>query len=227
MSLINIIDMPEMRKALSQIRVFNVGAEAFPEALYGKIMALGTNALVFNGYGPTETTIGCAFDLVSDERITIGKPMANIKMVMIDRYRNLLPAGAPGELLIIGAGVGRGYVGKPEMTADKFITFEGRRAYRSGDLAKWNHHGKIEFMGRMDNQVKLRGLRVELDEIENVINQYPSVKSSVVLVKEKDANQFLCGYFVAADEVDKAALESFRNFTGETPYAFLKEFDKW
>ena len=207
--LINIIDMPEMRKALSQIRVFNVGAEAFPEALYGKIMALGTNALVFNGYGPTETTIGCAFDLVSDERITIGKPMANIKMVMIDRYRNLLPAGAPGELLIIGAGVGRGYVGKPEMTADKFITFEGRRAYRSGDLAKWNHHGKIEFMGRMDNQVKLRGLRVELDEIENVINQYPSVKSSVVLVKEKDANQFLCGYFVAADEVDKAALTAF------------------
>lgn len=207
--LINIIDMPEMKKALSQIKVFNVGAEAFPEALYDKIMALGTNAITFNGYGPTETTIGCAFDQVTGDKITIGKPMANIKMVMIDKNRNLLPAGVPGELLIIGNGVGRGYVGKPEMTADKFIQFEGRNAYRSGDLAKWNHHGKIEFMGRMDNQVKLRGLRVELDEIENVMNQYPTVKSSVVLVKEKDSNQFLCGYFVAESQVEKQNLTCF------------------
>lgn len=207
--LINIIDMPEMKKALSQIKVFNVGAEAFPEALYDKIMALGTNAIAFNGYGPTETTIGCAFDQVTGDKITIGKPMANIKMVMIDKNRNLLPAGVPGELLIIGNGVGRGYVGKPEMTADKFIQFEGQNAYRSGDLAKWNHHGKIEFMGRMDNQVKLRGLRVELDEIENVMNQYPTVKSSVVLVKEKDSNQFLCGYFVAESQVEKQNLTCF------------------
>ncbi len=207
--LINIIDMPEMKKALSRIKVFNVGAEAFPEALYEKIRALGTDALVYNGYGPTETTIGCAFDQVTGDKITIGKPMANIKMVMIDKNRNLLPAGVPGELLIIGNGVGRGYVGKPELTADKFIQFEGQNAYRSGDLARWNHHGKIEFMGRMDNQVKLRGLRVELDEIENVINQYPTVKSSVVLVKEKDANQFLCGYFVAGSIVEKEKLTCF------------------
>ena len=136
-------------------------------------------------------------------------PMANIKMMIIDKYRNLLPAGAPGELLIIGNGVGRGYVGKPEMTADKFIVFEGRKAYRSGDLARWNHHGKVEFMGRMDNQVKLRGLRVELDEIENVMNRYPAVKSSVVLVKEKDGSQFLCGYFVAERQVDYQNLTCF------------------
>ena len=207
--LTNIIDMPEMRQSLSQIRVFNVGAEAFPEALYGKIMALGSNPLVYNGYGPTETTIGCAFEQVTGEKITIGKPMANIRMMMIDKYGNLLPAGAPGELLIIGNGVGRGYVGKPELTKEKFISFEGRKAYRSGDLAKWNHHGKIEFMGRMDNQVKLRGLRVELDEIENVMNQYPTVKSSVVLVKEKDSNQFLCGYFVAEEKVDQQNLTCF------------------
>lgn len=207
--LTNIIDMPEMQKALSQINVFNVGAEAFPDALYGKIRALGTDAAVYNGYGPTETTIGCAFEQITGEKITIGRPMGNIKMMVIDKYRNLLPAGAPGELLIIGNGVGRGYVGRPELTADKFITFEGRKAYRSGDLARWNHHGRVEFMGRMDNQVKLRGLRVELDEIENVMNQYPTVKSSVVLVKEKDGNQFLCGYFVAEQQVDYQNLTSF------------------
>ena len=207
--LINIIDMPEMRDALSRIKVFNVGAEAFPEALYEKITALGTGAIVFNGYGPTETTIGCAFEQVTGEKITIGRPMANIRMMILDKYRNPLPAGVPGELLIIGNGVGRGYVGRPDLTADKFITFEGRKAYRSGDLAKWNHHGKIEFMGRMDNQVKLRGLRVELDEIENVMNQYPSVKSSVVLVKGKDTDQFLCGYFVAKQQVDPQKLTCF------------------
>ncbi len=207
--LTNIIDMPELKEALSRIKVFNVGAEAFPDALYGKIMALGSAPLVFNGYGPTETTIGCAFEQVTGEKITIGKPMANTKMMVIDQYRNLLPAGVPGELLIIGNGVGRGYVGRPDMTADKFITFEGRKAYRSGDLAKWNHHGKIEFMGRMDNQVKLRGLRVELDEIENVINRYPGVKSSVVVVKEKEGNQFLCGYFVAGQQVDCQNLTCF------------------
>ena len=207
--LINIIDMPEMRDALSRIKVFNVGAEAFPDALYDKIMALGTDARVFNGYGPTETTIGCAFELVTGGAVTIGKPMANIQMMMLDKYRNLLPAGVPGELLIIGNGVGRGYVGKPEMTADKFIEFEGKKAYRSGDLARWNHHGRIEFMGRMDNQVKLRGLRVELDEIENVINRYPTVKSSVVLVKEKDSIQFLCGYFVAKEQIEKQNLTCF------------------
>lgn len=207
--LTNIIDLPQTREALSRIKVFNIGAEAFPDALYGKIMDLGTNPVIFNGYGPTETTIGCAFEQVAGGKITIGKPMANIKMVMIDKYRNLLPAGAPGELLIIGDGVGRGYVGKPELTADKFIGFEGRKAYRSGDLARWNHYGKIEFMGRIDNQVKLRGLRVELDEIENVMNRYPTVKSSVVLVKEKDGIQFLCGYFVAEEPVEVQNLTCF------------------
>lgn len=125
--LTNIIDMPEMRACLSNIKVFNVGAEAFPDALYEKIMALGTNALVYNGYGPTETTIGCAFEPVTGGAITIGKPMANIRMMILDRHKNILPAGAPGELLIIGNGVGRGYVGRPDLTADKFIGFEGRR----------------------------------------------------------------------------------------------------
>ena len=207
--LTNIIDLPEMKESLSKIKVFNVGAEAFPEALYGKILALGTSPVVFNGYGPTETTIGCAFEQVTGEKITIGKPMANIKMMMIDKYRNILPAGVPGELLIIGNGVGRGYVGRPEMTADKFIMFEQKKAYRSGDLARWNHHGKVEFMGRMDNQVKLRGLRVELDEIENVMNQYPAVNASVVVVKEKEGSQFLCGYFVAKQQVDCQKLTGF------------------
>ena len=207
--IMNIIDAPEMSKALSQIKMFNIGAEAFPATLYQKIRKLGTDPLIFNGYGPTETTIGCAFEQVTGEKITIGVPMGNIKMLIVDSNLNLLPAGVPGELLIMGAGVGRGYVGKPELTAEKFITYRGLPAYHSGDLAKWNHHGKIEFSGRMDNQVKLRGLRVELDEIENVMNEYPGINASVVLVKENESGQFLCGYFTAAIAVEKQNLTSF------------------
>ena len=202
----NIVDMPEMRRALRQIRAFNVGAESFPAALYEQIKALGTNAAVFNGYGPTEATIGCTFCEVLGEKITIGKPMSNVQIYMINENHKILPAGAPGELVIAGAGVGRGYVNKPEMTAEKYISINGRRAYRSGDLARWNFDGEIEFHGRIDDQVKLRGLRVELGEIEKVMNDYEGILSSIVVVKENQAGQFLCAYFTAQGIVDKAAL---------------------
>ncbi|HBK52514.1 MAG TPA: hypothetical protein DDZ44_01065, partial [Syntrophomonas wolfei] len=86
----------------------------------------------------------------------------NVQIYMINENHKILPACAPGELVIAGAGVGRGYVNKPEMTAEKYISINGRRAYRSGDLARWNFNGEIEFHGRIDDQVKLRGLRVEL-----------------------------------------------------------------
>lgn len=204
--IINIVDEPVMHQALRQIKVFNVGAESFPAALYKKIKALGTDAHVFNGYGPTEATIGCTFCEVMGDKITIGKPMSNVQIYMINKSRKILPAGVPGELVIAGAGVGRGYVNNPEMTADKYITLRGQRAYRSGDLAKWNFNGEIEFHGRIDNQVKLRGLRVELDEIEKVMNDFKEIISSVVVVHEHASGQFLCGYFTAQGIVDKAAL---------------------
>ena len=202
----NIVDEPVMRQALRQIKAFNVGAESFPAALYEKIKALGTDAHVFNGYGPTEATIGCTFCEVMGDKITIGKPMSNVQIYMISKSHKILPAGVPGELVIAGRGVGRGYVNNPEMTADKYITLRGQRAYRSGDLAKWNFNGEIEFHGRIDNQVKLRGLRVELGEIEKVMNDFKEIISSVVVVHEHESGQFLCGYFTAQGVVDKAAL---------------------
>lgn len=202
----NIIDAPEMRKALRQIKAFNIGAEAFPTGLSEKIKALGTDAHVFNGYGPTEATIGCTFCEILGDKITIGRPMSNVQIYMINKNRRILPVGVQGELVIAGAGVGRGYINNPEMTADKYIILKGQRAYRSGDLAKWNFEGEIEFHGRIDNQVKLRGLRIELGEIENAINAYRDILSSVVVVKENDGGQFLCAYFTAEKEIDQAAL---------------------
>lgn len=203
----NILDVPQIADALKNMKAIDIGAEAFPGPLYDKMRQLGITAKIHNGYGPTEATITTSIDLVESAKITIGKPLCNTKVYMLDKYRNILPPNVPGELTILGDCVGRGYVGREELTKDKFITFENMPAYRSGDLAYWGYDEKIHFMGRMDNQVKLRGLRIELDEIENVMNSYPDILRSVVVVKENPkTGQFLCGYFTASAEIDKEKL---------------------
>lgn len=198
----NIVDIPEMADALSQIRSFNVGAENFPLSLYDKLRAVSPEAHIYNGYGPSETTIGCTFIEMTGENITIGRPMSNIKCYIYNRYGQEMPIGVPGELIIAGDGVGRGYVGRPDLTEKSFFRIGNLKAYHSGDLAAWNIDGKLPFFGRLDNQVKLRGLRVELDEVEAAINSYEGVKSSIVQVRGKDGSQFLCGFFTADHTVD-------------------------
>jgi len=198
----NIVDIPEMTDALSQIRSFNVGAENFPLSLYDKLRAVSPEAHIYNGYGPSETTIGCTFIEMTGENITIGRPMSNIKCYIYNRYGQEMPIGVPGELIIAGDGVGRGYVGRPDLTEKSFFRIGNLKAYHSGDLAAWDIDGKLPFFGRLDNQVKLRGLRVELDEVEAAINSYEGVKSSIVQVRGKDDGQFLCGFFTADHTVD-------------------------
>ena len=202
------IDLPQAFDALSGIKMYDMGAEAFPASLYKKMRKASPEAVIVNGYGPTEATISCISKVMDGKgAVTIGKPSANVRAYICDTYGNILPQGVKGELVICGDGVGSGYVNLPEKTADVFVTLNGRKAYRSGDLARYNKDGEIEFFGRLDNQVKLRGFRIELDEIENVMNDYPMVIQSVVLVKENaKAGQFLCGYFTASETVDKEKL---------------------
>ncbi len=204
--MLTIMEFPKVQEALRKLRAIIIGAEAFPDTLYQKMRDIGMTARIFNSYGPTETTVTVTIDELDGERVTIGKPANNVTIVMRDLYGHTLPKYAPGELTIVGKSVGRGYIGLEKMTRDKFFDFHGRRAYRSGDIAYWNKDGKIEFCGRGDNQVKLRGLRVELDEIEHVICTYPSVKRSVVLVKENETGQYLCGYFMAEQSIDLSQL---------------------
>ena len=203
----NFVDIPLAAKVLRQIKMYDIGAEVFPETLYEKLRQLSPEAVIVNGYGPTEATISCT-SKVMDGRgaVTIGSPAANVRAYICDLWGNILPAGARGELVICGDGVGRGYVNLPEKTAEVFISLDGRKAYRSGDLARYTSTGELEFFGRLDNQVKLRGLRVELDEISNVMGTYPSVTHAIVLVKGEGQQQYLCGYFAAEQEVDKADL---------------------
>ncbi len=205
--LAELLDFPQMKEALKKIAVYDLGAEAFPGGLYNKITEVRSDAYIMNGYGPTETTISCTMKVISDsENITIGIPNANVQVFIVNDKNEEVPDGEMGEMLICGKGVGRGYVNLPDKTKAVFIDFYGHKAYKSGDLARWNDAGEIEFHGRLDNQIKLRGLRIELGEIEEVLNQFPGVKTSVVVPVD---NSYLCGYFTADREINVNELSDY------------------
>ena len=203
----NMIDLPQLREAASRIKVFDVGAEAFPPALYDKIRAVNPDAYIMNGYGPTETTISCTMKVITDSKnITIGAPNGNVQVYVVDKENKILSDGETGELVVAGLGVGRGYINLPEKTADVFITLNGERAYKTGDLAKITPEGEIEFFGRIDNQIKLRGLRIELGEIEEVINSFEGIITSITVPVD---NKYLCCYFIADREISSESLSEY------------------
>ena len=164
------------------------GGEALPQELAAKLIACCSE--LWNMYGPTETTIWSSVSRIDVEgamRITIGKPIANTTMYVLDSLRQLVPVGTAGELYIGGEGVGRGYWGKPELTAERFVPdpfVPGTRMYRTGDLAKFLPDGTIQCMGRIDFQVKVRGHRIELGEIETALAQNDAVVECVAVVRE-------------------------------------------
>ena len=215
----NCIGLSVMREALQNVAAYLIGAEAFPATLYDKIIPLNPKAYIMNGYGPTETTISCTMDPVLPQRlITIGRPASNVRAYILDERGNVLPPLMPGELVIAGDGVGKGYIGRPELTAEKFFTMEGRPAYRTGDIAEWTSDGRLRFHGRADNQVKLRGLRVELSEIENTINAVEGVLTSIVVMTGEENNKFLAGYYTASREIPA---EELRAEIGKTLTAYM------
>ena len=214
----NCIGLAVMQEALANVKSYDFGAEAFPAALYDKVTAINPDAYIMNGYGPTEATISCTMDQVTDpDLITIGRPASNVKAYIVDDKNKILPPLVPGELIIAGEGVGRGYVGRPDLTAEKFITLNGLKAYRTGDVAEWTSDGRLRFHGRSDNQVKLRGLRVELGEIENAINAVPDVLTSIVIMTGEENNKFLAGYYTASRELAPEELKEAISKT-LTPY---------
>ena len=164
----------------------------------------------YNAYGPTECTIAATcYHLTHDyEDAPIGRPLAGCQLYVMDSSMHLLPQGMAGELCIAGDGVGREYLNNPQMTADKFVTIHGTRMYRTGDLVKWNEKGNIVFIGRIDNQVKLRGLRIELGEIEAVLSRYEGIKSAAVDVKTLNGVQMLCAYYCADHDIDIESLKA-------------------
>ncbi|HEY0736692.1 MAG TPA: amino acid adenylation domain-containing protein, partial [Herpetosiphonaceae bacterium] len=168
-------------------RVF-VGGEAVPPDLLAALPAVFRQAQVEVLYGPTETAILCThYAVPSNTAVTghpIGRPLPNHQIQLYDRHGQLVPIGVAGEIYVGGAGVTRGYLNRPELTAEKFVIIDGQRWYRTGDLARWRHDGTLEFLGRIDHQVKIRGFRIELGEIEAMLGQHPGVSECVVVVRE-------------------------------------------
>lgn len=206
----SLLSIPEFEKAIVNFKGIMLAAEAFPPALYTKIKSLNPDVIIQNGYGPTECTQGCAFKILSSgENITIGGPISNTKFYVMDDCGQLLPRYAVGELMICGECVGRGYVKLPEKTAAAFVEVDGFRAYHSGDLVRINRDGEVEFGGRADNQVKLRGFRVELDEIESVMQQFEGVTQAKVIVRNNGTEDFLAGFFIANKQISLEELTAF------------------
>lgn len=206
----NYLVVPEFRKAMEGIRTLVSGAEAFHNSLFEELRKISPEMHIINGYGPSECTATCcAKELMSGSGITIGGPSANTEFYVVDKGGNILPPFACGELVICGDLVGRGYVNLPEKTAASFFSLNGRPAYHSGDTVRLNCEGEVEFFGRMDNQVKLRGFRVELDEIERCIVAFDGVKQSKVVVRNNGSEDYLAAFFTAEGQVDPAALTAF------------------
>jgi amino acid adenylation domain-containing protein len=188
-----------------RLRLF-CGGEALPLDLARSLLARG--ACLWNLYGPTETTIwSSAFQVRAEaERIFIGRPIANTEIYLLDERLDPVPVGEAGELYIGGDGLAIGYLDRPELTAEKFIPHPygdepGARLYRTGDLARYTPEGDLECLGRIDHQVKIRGHRVELGEIEAALREHPSVRESVVVAREDGAgDKRLAAYVVVGED---------------------------
>ncbi|XWU44250.1 MAG: amino acid adenylation domain-containing protein [Dolichospermum sp. UKL202] len=179
-----------------------------------------TDRKLFNAYGPTEASVCTTIAKCTpiDQKVTIGRPIANAQVYILDQNLKPLPIGVPGELHISGVGLARGYLNRPELTAEKFITnpftkSKGReRLYKTGDLARYLPDGNIEYLGRIDNQVKIRGFRIELGEIEAALSQHEDVQTSVVIIREDSpGDKRLVAYIVPQTEIklESSELRSF------------------
>lgn len=163
------------------------GGEALPRELAQELLSRAGS--VWNVYGPTETTIWSTLERIrhTDRTISLGRPIANTQVYVLDFNREPVPVGIPGELYIGGMGLARGYRGQPQLTAERFVSNPfrpGERFYRTGDQVKWLPDGRLDYVGRIDHQVKLRGFRIELGEIESVLGNDSTVKQAVVIVRE-------------------------------------------
>ncbi|MBR1812263.1 MAG: amino acid adenylation domain-containing protein [Lachnospiraceae bacterium] len=208
--MLSILEAPGAGELFAQLNAMILGAEPCPKGMQKKLRDAGFKGIIFNSYGPTETCVSVSIGTITERYITIGGPTANTRFLIRDRFGNLLPAYMRGELVIAGEQVGNGYVGLPEKTKQAFISLQENgetvSAYRSGDVAYFNAEGEIMHCGRNDNQVKIRGLRVELDGIENTMNTYPGIERSVVLVLGEGEGKYLAGYYVAKEAVDESDL---------------------
>jgi amino acid adenylation domain-containing protein/non-ribosomal peptide synthase protein (TIGR01720 family) len=209
-------------RRLDSLRLLVVGADVWRAGEHEKLKQLvGPRTRVLNSYGVTEATIDSSYfegdvsNLPADAVVPIGRPFPNTRYYVLDKRMQPVPAGIAGELYIGGPGLARGYAGRPDLTAERFVpspfsTEPAARLYKTGDSARWNSHGVVEFLGRIDHQVKVRGLRIELGEIEAVLARHPAVREAAVLAREDvPGDKLLVAYVAPRAPLGVTELRSF------------------
>ena len=199
-------------RAAGRLEAIVCGGEHFPGSLL-KALTRCTGARIYNQYGPSETTVGVSIALLNHAPlITAGAPMPNCRCYVLDKHLQPLPTGVYGDLYIGGLCVGRGYHNAPELTASAFLPspFEpGERLYRTGDLAAWTPQGELLLQGREDGQIKLRGQRIELEEIASCLMLHPAIREAIVRLRELNGQELLVAYYVAQQPLSEAELLEF------------------
>lgn len=204
------------------LRVLILGSDVLSVSEFNKLISrFGSKMRILNSYGVTEVTIDSSYyehlsdENISETHVSVGKPLQNTRFYILNSSLRLQPVGVVGELYIGGCGVTRGYLNKPEMTAEKFISDPfindevyngtvclGDKMYKTGDLGRWLPDGNLQFLGRTDDQVKIRGFRIEIKEIEHQIRNFKSISEAVVItIEDTQGNKNLCAYIISAEEI--------------------------
>ncbi|RXZ79614.1 methyltransferase domain-containing protein [Paenibacillaceae bacterium] len=187
-----------------------------------------TSYTVVNNYGPTENTVVATSYVVDHERhnIPIGQPISNVQVYILDPYHRIQPIGAQGELCISGQGLARGYLNQEQLTKEKFVEhplMPGMKMYKTGDLARWTTDQQIEFLGRIDQQVKIRAYRIELAEIERALIQYERIKDAIVIDREDGGgDKYLCAYYLSEQELESNELKAYLSL--KLPHYMIPSF---
>ncbi|MEP6802990.1 MAG: amino acid adenylation domain-containing protein, partial [Flavobacterium sp.] len=202
----------ELEIKSSTIKKIICGGEKLLKYQVEVLKNINSEIAIYNEYGPTETTVGCSIYEVksSNDKITIGKPIANTAIYILTDNKEYAPIGVSGEIFIGGSGLAQGYLNRLDLTTEKFIVnpfINGERLYKTGDIGRWLPDGSIEYLGRIDDQVKIRGYRIELGEIEQFISNQDFINQSVVIVKERENEKFLVAYYVSEKEIEKKVLQ--------------------
>ena len=211
------LDEPDFRKCHSLTRVF-CGGEALTADLVSRFKESGLSAELYNLYGPSETTIDatyshCEIDPHLD--VSIGRPISNTDIYLLDKSMRPVPIGVPGEIYIGGLNLARGYLRRPELTALNFVPHPfsaepGARLYKTGDLARYRPDGQLQYLGRVDSQVKLRGFRIELEEIASLVRQHGQISDAVVLLRRSSTgDERLVSYVVGESAPTQRQLRSY------------------
>lgn len=239
-TILDCLDQAQADSIRKNLSALYLGGERLEQKTIQKTMRQFPDLKIWNLYGPTETTANACADLVQDPKraSTIGRPVSNTQVYLLDSHLNPVPVGIPGDIFIGGEGVARGYLGHPELTAENFIPdpfsgMLGSRLFRTRDSGKYLPDGRIEFLGRSDDQVKIRGIRVEVGEVEAAIQLNPAVKEVVVLAwQNQSGDNHLVAYVVAVEPAINGSEDLRRNLRQILPeymipsaFVFLERFN--